>query len=598
MTSGTAGQRTRLAVMCAFVCAAAAAAAAVPAVRLANIGLEPQGRDWWLVVEIGLGLCFVPVGCAVLFRGRVALGVAFVFVGASQLAAAIVSEWHAWNGSSGPAPVFAVGRLVDIAGLLVLAVVVPFLLPWPREGVAEDRLTRWMALGVVASAVGALAAGVDPVGDLPGAHVAAPLVLLLTVPLIAVGAFVADIRDDPLALATVSHRFLVWAILASGIVVLYTALVAGFGSVLGANGPAWLLVGVTGGLAVALEPARAWLRHFVDDLVYGKRDDPLAVVRQLVGQQVTTGTDVDERLLGSLADTIAEALRLDHVAIDLRSPQGWSRVAEHGEPVGRDEELPLTSADQILGRLVVGCRGSQLRRRDRSVLSDLVPHVTLAVGLVRVTTDLRRSRLSVVTAQEEERRRLRRDMHDGLGPRLTGISLALHTVVGRMRRAGADAYDVALLERLAGEVDGSADDVKRIVRDLRPTALDDQGLAAALAEFARTLGGVIEIDLDLPVAEPTLPAAVEIAVYRIATEALTNVVRHADATACWVCLAVAERVELDVRDDGIGIGAAHPCGVGLTAMRERAAQLGGTLAVTSVQPHGTRVHASLPVAAA
>ncbi len=420
--------------------------------------------------------------------------------------------------------------------------------------------------------------------------------LLSTVPLVAVGAFVADIRDDPGAGAVVSHRFLVWAILASGIVLLYTALVAGFGSVLGANGPAWLLVGVTGGLAVALEPARSRLRHFVDDLVFGKRGDPLAVVRQLVGQQVATGTDVDERLLGSLAETIADALRLDHVAIDLLSSAGWARVAEHGESVDGDEDFTLSTADQVLGRLVVGWRGSALGRRDRDVLADVVPHVTLAVGLVRLTSDLRRSRLAVVTAQEEERRRLRRDLHDGVGPTLTGVSLALHTVVRRMHRAGADSYDVSLLAQLADEVDRTVDDVKRIVRDLRPTALDDQGLAAALAEFARTFDGVIAIDLDLPKAEPELPAAVEIAVYRIATEALTNVVRHAGARSCCVCLAVADRVELDVRDDGIGIASAHPPGVGLATMRERAGQLGGTLAITAVEPHGTRVHASLPVA--
>ena len=153
MTTGTAGQRARLAVTVAGVFAASAAAM-VPALRLANVGLEPQGRDWWLVVEIGLGLCFVPIGCALLFRTRVALGIAFVFVGASQLVSAIVSEWHAWNGSSDPTPLFAAGRLVEFAGLVVLAAVVPFLLPWPRQGIAEDRLTLWLALGVVAAAVG------------------------------------------------------------------------------------------------------------------------------------------------------------------------------------------------------------------------------------------------------------------------------------------------------------------------------------------------------------------------------------------------------------------------------------------------------------
>jgi signal transduction histidine kinase len=122
----------------------------------------------------------------------------------------------------------------------------------------------------------------------------------------------------------------------------------------------------------------------------------------------------------------------------------------------------------------------------------------------------------------------------------------------------------------------------------RPSRLDRDGQAAGHTYQ--------QIDLDLPQAEPALPAAVEIAVYRIATEALTNVVRHARAKSCCLCLAVAERVELDVRDDGIGIAAVHPPGIGLASMRERAAQLGGTLAVTSVEPHGTRVHASLPMA--
>ncbi|HEY2983743.1 MAG TPA: ATP-binding protein [Jatrophihabitantaceae bacterium] len=591
MTPGIAGDRTRPVVLGAAI-AAAAAAATVLALRI-DVGLEPEGRNWWLTVEVALGLCYLPVGAAILTRRRLALGLVFVLVGASQLGAAILSEWHALNG---PASTLGGGRAVEITGLLLLAAVVPFLLPWPRENIADDRLTRWLALGVLAAGVGATAAVFDGVGDLAGAHVAAPLLLLSTVPLLAVGAFVAEIRDDPVARATVSHRFLVWAILASAIALVYTALVAGFGSVLGSDGPAWLLVGVTGGLAVALEPARSRLRHFVDDLVYGKRGDPLAVVRQLVAQQVATATDVDERLLGSLADTIAEALRLDHVAIDLLTPGGWSRVAEHGESVDGDEDLSLSTGDQVLGRLVVGCRGSALGGRDRDVLADVVPHVTLAVGLVRLTSDLRRSRLAVVTAQEEERRRLRRDLHDGIGPTLTGVSMALHTVVRRMRRGSSDAYDVTLLAQLADEVDRTVGDVKRIVRDLLPTALDDQGLAAALAEFARNFEGVIDIDLDLPTAEPGLPAAVEIAIYRIATEAMTNVVRHASARSCCLCLAVAERVELDVRDDGIGIASVHPPGVGLATMRERAVQLGGTLAITSVEPHGTRVHASLPVA--
>jgi signal transduction histidine kinase len=432
---------------------------------------------------------------------------------------------------------------------------------------------------------------------LPAANVVAPLLLLSTVPLLAVGALIADIRDDATAINAVSHRFLVWAILVTGIVVVYTTVVAGFGAVLGANGPAWLLVAATGGIAVAIEPARSRIRHLVDRLVYGQQDDPLAVIRQLVNQQVATATDVDG-LLPSLATIIGEALRLDHVAIDLFLADRWSRAAEQGEPVAGDEAFLLAIGAQTIGRVVVGCHSSALRRRDREMLADLVPHVTLAVGLVRLTTDLRRSRLAVVTTREEERRRLRRDLHDGLGPSLTGIAMALRTVVRRMQRNGADAANVALLDRLAAEVDTSVGDVKRIVRDLRPTALDDQGLASALTEFARSLDGVIKVVFDLPVVEPKLPAALEIATYRIATEALTNVVRHASATVCCICLAVTENVELDVSDDGVGIKSSRPPGVGLAAMRERATELGGTLAVTAVVPHGTRVHATLPLVVA
>jgi two-component system NarL family sensor kinase len=590
---GTESRHARLAVMTAMV-VAVAAGAAVLVFRVANVGFEPDGRNWWIVVEVVLGLGYLPVGAVLTTRGRVALGAAFLLVGGSQATSAVLSEWAALRGSAGSTWAQDVGRTVEVGGLLVLAVIVPLLLPWRGNRDPRDPLNRWLAMGALAACLGATAASFHGIGDLPGANVVAPLLLLATAPLLAVGALIADIRDDATAINVVSHRFLAWAMLVTGIVVVYTTVVAGFGAVLGANGPAWLLVAATGGIAVALEPARSRIRHLVDRLVYGQRDDPLAVIRQLVNQQVATATDVDG-LLPALATIIGEALRLDHVAIDLLIAERWSRAAECGAPVHGDEALVLAIGDQTIGRVVVGCHGSSLGRRDREVLADVIPHVTLAVGLVRVTTDLRRSRLAVVTTREEERRRLRRDLHDGLGPSLTGIAMALRTVVRRMQRNEADAANVSLLDRLAAEVDASVGDVKRIVRDLRPTALDDQGLSGALTEFARSFDGVIKVVFALPPAEPKLPAAVEIATYRIATEALTNVVRHANATVCSIGLAVTEHVELDVCDDGIGIESSHPSGVGLAAMRERATELGGTLAVTSVLPHGTRVHASLPL---
>ena len=597
----SASARVQVVLVATSMLVAIAGAAGILVLRLTNSGFEPEGRNWWIVADTVLGLAYLPLGTALAVGRRLRLGLAFCIIGVCELLSAFAAEWHAHNEAARGLPVIEHSRLVQTIGLCVLAFVVPWVLPWPRGGPGwgRDPMTRWLTLGLVAAWAASLAALVTRIGNVPGGHVAGPLALVATVPLIAVGAFVADIRDDRSRLGALSHRFLVWVILASGVVLLYTTLVAGFGLLLGANGPAWLLVGVTGGLAVAAEPARSWLRHLVDDLVYGQRGDPLAVVRQLVNQQVATATDVNETLLSSLSATIANALRLDHVAIDLMSAtneaKDWTRVAEFGEPGDHDESFRMATGDQVVGRLVVGCRTANLGRRDREVLADVVPHLTLAVGLVRLTSELRRSRLSVVTAREEERRRLRRDLHDGVGPSLTGISMGLRTILRRLRRTGGDVKDVSLLDRLADEVDTSAREVKRIVRDLRPTALDDHGLAGALAEFARSLEGVLDITLKLPSGDCTLPAAVETATYRIAMEALNNVVRHAAATTCSLCLAVTDHVELDITDDGIGIASLHPAGVGLTTMRERAAELGGAFAIASIAPHGTQVHATLPL---
>ena len=214
---------------------------------------------------------------------------------------------------------------------------------------------------------------------------------------------------------------------------------------------------------------------------------------------------------------------------------------------------------------------------------------------VRLAADLRRSTLAAVSAREEERRRLRRDLHDGLGPTLTGISLGLRTAVRQLERDDrVDETPLALLRRLSDEVDATVGEVRRIVRDLRPSALDQLGLVGALAEFARSVGDAVQLHVVLPDEDPALPAAVDVGVYRIVTEALTNVVRHAHAEQCWVTVVAADRVEIDVVDDGVGVTTGAAAGFGLTAMRERAAELGGSVAVSARAPHGTHVHVRLP----
>jgi signal transduction histidine kinase len=234
---------------------------------------------------------------------------------------------------------------------------------------------------------------------------------------------------------------------------------------------------------------------------------------------------------------------------------------------------------------------------DRRLLEGLARQAGVAAYAVRLTTDLQRSRERLVAAREEERRRLRRDLHDGLGAQLAGLNVQ----AGSLRRliphdpAAADELVVELREELRGAIA----DIRRLVYDLRPPALDDLGLVGALRRLAERYGlegQQPQVLVEAPEDLPRLPAAVEVAVYRITQEALTNVVRHAQAKRCIVRLAVMkEDVALDILDDGVGIPAEPTAGVGLSSMRERAAELGGSCVVESVPKGGTRVLVCLPL---
>lgn len=191
---------------------------------------------------------------------------------------------------------------------------------------------------------------------------------------------------------------------------------------------------------------------------------------------------------------------------------------------------------------------------------------------------------ALVAQRAEERRRLRRDLHDGLGPLLAALRLEVDS----------DAFaDQARVRRL---VDDAVTEVRRISRDLRPPDLDDAGLPGALRRLATRVAapGGLHVALDVPQARLELPAAVEVAAYRIAGEALTNAVRHSGAHRLTVTLRADAELRLEVRDDGIGMRTGQP-GLGLRSMRERAAEVDGQFSVTSTPGAGTTVSAVLPI---
>jgi signal transduction histidine kinase len=646
----------------AVTAVAIAAGVVVVWLRAANEGAEPERRNWWLVAWLLAGLAYSLAGVLLMTRpGRRALGVALSLVGASSLVVAVavqyrgyeaplagppgwpwLAEADAWAWPLGAAVLVALvpGALVparllsrrsaaalgavalaamltlvpaSVAGVQPLELTAAWVVGavglvwiallgrawWPTRGAVGDPLAGWLLAGAVVAWLAVVPEGLD-VADwsLAGRDVVWPVLLIATVPLLVVGALIEELRRVPSDAEQLSHRSLEWALFAAGIVVIYTVVVAGLGRLVGGSGPTWLLVAATGAIALAIEPARRHIRHVVDRLVFGSRDDALDVVQRIVDH---VGTDTGDDLLPALVRSLERGLRFDAIAIDLALPGGgWERAASAGHDTVHRHDVTLRYRDEVVGRLVVGWDDAvAIRAREAEMLIQLAGPLSLAVSWVRLAADLRRSSLAVVSAREEERRRLRRDLHDGVGPTLTGVSLGLRTALRQLDRAAvatSSPTSPALLGRLADEVDGVVQEIKRIVRDLRPTALDQLGLTGAVAEFSRRFAGDLDIELSMPSRPVALPAAVEVAVYRIVTEALTNVVRHAHAARCWVRIVTDDAVEIDVVDDGVGIDRSCPDGVGLTAMRERAAELGGAVQVVRRPTVGTHLHVRLPAA--
>jgi signal transduction histidine kinase len=282
---------------------------------------------------------------------------------------------------------------------------------------------------------------------------------------------------------------------------------------------------------------------------------------------------------------------------DAASPNdAFAIVAAYGSPMTDPVGLPLVYQTETVGSLLLGPRaGESFSAADRRLLADLARQAGVAAHAVRLTAELQRARERLVTAREEERRRLRRDLHDGLGPQLASQTLTL-TAARKLLRHDLDTAEVLLTDAMA-HAQAAISDIRRLVYALRPPALDDLGLVAALREQAAHYDASgMQITIDAPERLPSLPAAVEVACYRITQEALTNVVRHAGARTCVVTLTVSDALELAIRDDGSGLSADHRAGVGLTSMRERAEELGGTCVIAPVRDGGTCVRSRLPLA--
>jgi signal transduction histidine kinase len=526
-----------------------------------------------------------PVVVAAVAAGVVTAGVSALRPGENgQVGGGEVPNPYGVAGVGGVADVLETGFDLMISAVFLVGVI--SVVVRARRAVGEAaRPFKWLAYAVGLSAagvVGRLAIGLTdghpdlwPVESLAGEFLGTSAMLLIPVAL-GIGILRHGLFDIDLLIS----RTLVYAVLTGCVVGGYVVAVNYLGALFEAGLPVSLVA--TGIIALVFAPLREQVQRGVDRLMYGQRDEPYAVLTRL-------GRHLEEpEAAAGAARTVAEALRLPYVAVEVSAT---GAVVAHGKANGEPVPLPLVHNGETVGRLLLSPRPGerQLGAADLRLLQDLAGQIAVAVYL-------QRSRERLITAREEERRRIRRELHDGLGPTLASLTMRAEAVQELMD--GHPERARTLLEEIVTGAESAIGEVRRLVDGLRPPALDTLGLAGALQAFVdgQPPGGP-KIRLSRPDGLPPLGAATEVAAYRIATEAVANVWRHAGAGDCLLALtAGAGTLTVEVADDGRG--AAEPgTGVGLGSMRERAVELGGAFTVESEPGRGTTVRAVLPLGA-
>ena len=463
---------------------------------------------------------------------------------------------------------------------------------------------KWLVFAVGLYIVLGLLAAAAPIALPIGEPLADELLRLapgLGVLAIVVAAAIAILRYRLFDIDLVINRTLVYGALTAAVFAVYLLVVGGLGLLFQTSGSLGLsLVGV-GIVAVVAQPIRGRLQRSVNRLMYGARDDPYTALSQL-GQRLENTLE-PEAVLSTIVETVTQSLKLPFAAVTLHMPAGPPTVgygspilATHGSPTEDPLEVPLIYQGETVGALLVGPRrGEGFSAADRRLLEDLARQAGIAVHAVRLTIELQRSRERLVTAREEERRRLRRDLHDGLGSQLAALHLRTDTLRKLIPSEATVAQEMAV--EMREEIHDAVGDIRRLVYELRPPALDELGLTGAIRALVTqsTSNDDLQVTLDAPETLPPLPAAVEVAAYRITQEALTNVLRHAQAENCGIHIALNHHLALEISDDGVGLPDRPRLGVGLRSMRERAQELGGKCTLRNASPNGTLVFVQLPL---
>ncbi|MBM6400810.1 sensor histidine kinase [Phycicoccus sonneratiae] len=622
-------------------------AAGLVVLGLAGVLLGPGGRlDPPIALTVSAAVGFVPVGVFLLrhrprsrtarltaLTGLAALVGLVAVAWSGTTAGAWLVQWSWWpplavapavlltfpDGAAGPRARRA-SRLLVATGAASSAVLAAAAALAPRTLLTDSRVPLpdpCLPLLVAFAALGAVSALALPVALVvllrrararEGAVRAQILWLTPAAGLLCVG-LVLDALDVPLALtpavlalplgigaAILEHRLddldqvvprgAVRLTLAVAVLAAYAATLLLVERVTGSVGVGSVLVLAV--VAVLLDPARRWLQQRVERLLFGRRDDPYEVLTAL-GRRMATAA-APEEMLRAGAQAIVETLRLPRATVGVDVDGRDLVVADVGRADTDAVTFPLRREGRRVGELTVWTRrrGDGLGPAERDLLAEVARQAAEAAEAHRLTLALRAAREHLVLTREEERLRLRRDFHDGVGPMIAGVRMQLHAA-----RPRVEGREGAVLDDVLADLGDLGRSVREIVDGLRPAALD-LGLEAAVRRAAEAVLAGRDVRVEVAGRVDDLPPAVEVAAYRILAEALNNVARHSGATRVDVCLLRSEDLRVSVRDNGSWLDPAARTGVGTTSMRARAEELGGRLDVVG-GPEGTHLEAVLPI---
>ena len=509
------------------------------------------------------------------------IGVVFLLVGAPGDRTGFI-EIH--DGTRPPVPwlpealsaVIGVTGLLGVVCLLFGAVVSVWTRLTASTGVVRQQLL-WVVAGAIPIPVAVLIGWIDHFladGGLSGLFDAALVMASVSLP---VAIAIAIVRHQLFDIRVVLSQTLTYLALAVFVGAVYGATWASSKAIVDSEASGGIVAVAL--VALIAHPVAVAVHRRVERWVHGYGSTPYLAVQRVAIR--SSDSDADE-LLATVLTSTAEVVGADRVRV------------EHTGPEGDAVRVPLTAGSESLGVLAVEMPPDRSGTLDHALLEDISRYVALVVRSDRLNHELRTSRDRLVALREEERRRLHRELHDGLGPTLAAMVLKLD--VARRRATGATRDD--LLAEIRLDAQCAVDEIRRVVDDLRPSMLEHVGLIGALRALGRSLStDSTTFYVDGAESTPHLPPHIEDAAYRIASEAMTNAAKHANARHCLVEVTAGSKVSISVGAVASNTSPQSTPGAGWRTMTERAAELGGSLAIGAGPSGGFEVRATLPVAA-